>query len=199
MPDKISFDFSLTEQTSAAAEPEGLLAVRLFEWARSAPHGLIHVARSESRATRLARALRGLAPRLEVLALLVWDRLPYDRVGPSRQIMGNRVATLRRLSEPTPAPRLLIITIDATMQRVPPRRVLSDVSLVLRTGDTVRLDELETYLRRVGYAVDERVEEAGEAAIRGEVIDIFPAGADAPARLHHENNRIVGMRLLRPG
>jgi transcription-repair coupling factor (superfamily II helicase) len=199
MPDTISFDFSRATQLSVRAGPEGLVAVRLLEWARLAGRrGLIHIARSETRAARLVRALRGLAPGLEVLELPPWDCLPYDRAGPSREVMGRRIVVLRRLAEAAEAPRLLITTIDAVMQRIPPRRVWSDVSLVLGVGDAFRLDQLETYLRRIGYAVDEQVDEAGEAAIRGEVIDIFPAGADAPVRLDHEDGRIVGLRRFDP-
>src|SRR5436309_4682571 len=199
MPDTIFLDFLHPAQVSIDASPEGLVAVRLLEWARAAgSRGLIHVARSESRAQRLVRALGGLAPQLEVLMLLPWDCLPYDRAGPSREIMGGRIAALARLSEPIDAPHLLMTTIDAAMQRVPPRRVWCNASLILSIGDVLRLDQLETYLRRVGYALDDRVDGAGEAAIRGEVIDIFPAGADMPVRLDHDEGRIVGMRQFNP-
>src|SRR3954467_11993997 len=89
MPDTTSFDFLHPAQVSIDAGPEGLVAVRLLEWARAAgPRGLIHVARSETRAQRLVRALRGFAPQLEVLILPPWDCLPYDRAGPSRETMG---------------------------------------------------------------------------------------------------------------
>ncbi len=199
MPDTISFDFLHPGQVSIDAGPEGLVAVRLLKWARAAgPRGLIHVARSETRAQRLVRALGGLAPQLEVLMLPPWDCLPYDRAGPSRETMGRRIAALRRLTEAIDTPHLLMTTIDAAMQRLPPRRIWSDASLILRIGDVLRLDQLETYLRRVGYGLEERVDGAGEATMRGEVIDIFPTGTDLPVRLDHEDGRIVGMRRFNP-
>ncbi len=199
MPDTISFDFLHPARVSIDAGPEGLVAVRLVEWSRAAvARGLIHVARSETRAHRLFRAVRGLAPQLEVLMLPPWDCLPYDRAGPSHETMARRITAMRRLTEGIEAPHLLITTIDSAIQRIPPRRVWSDASLILSIGDMLRLDQLETYLRRVGYALDERVDEAGQAAIRGEVIDIFPAGAEMPVRLDHENGRIIGMRRFNP-
>jgi transcription-repair coupling factor (superfamily II helicase) len=199
MPDAVSLDFVPGARVSVDVGAEGLVAVRLIEWARAAgPRGLIHIARSETRAERLVRALGGLAPGLEVLVLPPWDCLPYDRAGPSRGVMGRRIATLRRLVEETEAPRLLVTTIDAAMQRVPPRAVWQDANLVLNTGEGLRLDHLEPYLLRVGYTLDERVDEAGEAAIRGEVVDIFPAGAEAPFRIDQENGRIVGIRRYDP-
>ena len=42
--------------------------------------------------------------------------------------------------------------------------------------------------------VDERVDEAGEAAIRGAVVDLFPADAGTPYRLELEGDRIGGIR-----
>src|SRR5919112_6759727 len=78
----------------------GLHAVRLIEWAREAgPAGLIHVAEEERRAERLAQALKGLAPDLEVLLLPPWDCLPYDSPSPSREAMGRRASVLRRMGE----------------------------------------------------------------------------------------------------
>jgi hypothetical protein len=82
MPDTIFFDFLHPARVPIHAGPEGLLAVRLMEWARVAGlRGLIHVARSETRAQRLVRALRGLAPQLELLMLPPWDCLPYGQNG----------------------------------------------------------------------------------------------------------------------
>src|SRR5690242_15694635 len=124
MPDTLSPDFGHAGRIAIDAGPEGLVAVRLLEWARMAgPSGLIHVARSDTRAERLVRALHGLAPSLELLQLPSWDCLPYDRVGPSRAVMGRRIAALRRLAEPPQRPRLVVTTVDAIVQRLPPRHI----------------------------------------------------------------------------
>src|SRR6185312_15199068 len=72
-------------------EPEGLLAARLTEIAASTSVDLIMIARSETRAARLHRAIATLAPRLTVLLLPAWDCLPYDRASPSRATMGARM------------------------------------------------------------------------------------------------------------
>src|SRR3954452_3433 len=79
----------------------GLLAIRLLDWAAEAGGGgLIYVAATNRRAERLASILRGLAPELEVLLFPPWDCLPYDRSSPSREAMGRRMATLRRVCHP---------------------------------------------------------------------------------------------------
>src|SRR5438477_12956303 len=101
-----------------------------------------------------------------------WDCLPYDRAGPSPEIMGRRIATLRRLTEQPRSQRLLITTIDAVMQRLPPRSTWSNSGVSFQVGQELLPDQLEVTLLRLGYRLDERVDEPGEAAIRSEVADM---------------------------
>ena len=141
VPDTLSFDLLHPARVTVEVGPEGLLAVRLLEWVQmTGSAGLVHVARSETRAERLVRALQGFAPTLEVLMLPPWDCVPYDRAGPSPEIMGRRIATLRRLIEQPGSQRLLITTIDAAMQRLPPRNVWCTSSVCFRVSQQLQLD-----------------------------------------------------------
>jgi transcription-repair coupling factor (superfamily II helicase) len=199
MPDTVSIDQIPPGGITTDPAPEGLVAVRLIEWAEAAgKRGLVHIARSGTRAERLARAIRGLAPALAVLMLPPWDCLPYDRAGPSREVMGRRIAALSRLSEPTEAPWLLLTTVDAAMQRLPPPRIWRETSFALGRGDALQLNRLEAFLRRTGYSLQEQVDETGEAAIRGEVVDVFPASSETPFRLDYDNGRVIGIRRYDP-
>src|SRR3954447_20813993 len=179
---------------SLPVEAMGLLAVRLLSLAREAGlRGLIHIAGSDRRAERLGRLLAGLAPSLDVIVMPGWDCLPYDRASPSREVMGRRVVAVRRLTEANDAPRLLVTTPDALLQRVPPRETWSRAGFMLQAGEPFDLSALEAYLQHTGYVLDERVDEPGEAAIRGGVIDIFPAGAGCPFRLGHAAGRTLAI------
>ena len=110
-----------------AAEPLGLLAVRLVAAAREAgARGLLHVAGSERRAEALGRLAARLDPDLLVVPFPPWDCLPYERVSPSAEAMGRRMAALRRLAGRGDAPCLVISTPDALLQRVPPREALAE-------------------------------------------------------------------------
>lgn len=173
----------------------GALALRLADLARDAgARGLIHIACSASRAELLVAALRGLVPDLAVLSMPPWDCLPYDRVSPSRAVMGRRMHALRWLTCERSEPRLVITTADAALQRVPPPSALAGASCRLACGAALDVDALRVQLHRFGYVLDDRVDEPGEAAIRGEVIDIFPAEADYPVRIDHRDGRITGLR-----
>ena len=170
------------------------VAMRLLELYPSlGPGGLVHVASSESRADQLARALRSLAPDANVILFPPWDCLPYDRASPSREVMGRRIEALAGFAESN-APSLVITTPSALLQRVPPRGLWRRTRLLLRIGDALDLEQVETALSRIGYVLDERVDEVGEAAIRGQVIDVFPAGAEYPVRIEHADGRITAIR-----
>ena len=81
---------------------------------------------------RLAEALAFFAPEVEVLRFPAWDCLPYDRVSPNPAIVSERIATLARLLEPPTRPRIVLTTVNALVQRVPPRAVFRGASLALR-------------------------------------------------------------------
>jgi transcription-repair coupling factor (superfamily II helicase) len=177
----------------------GLHAVRLIEQVSTADQGrIIYVSEGENRAEQLARALQGLAPDLEIYLLPPWDCLPYDSASPSREAMGRRMSVLRRLSEPAKGRQVLIASASAIVQRVPPQHIWKEASYRLKKGEVFTQAELEDYLRRAGYILDERVDEPGEAAFRGQVVDLFPASSPLPYRIEHDGQAIVAIRSYDP-
>ena len=180
-----------------AEPPESLLALLLAAWAGAGSRSVLHVARSETRADRLARAARSFAPELEVRLMPPWDCSPYDRASPSCSVMGRRVAVLERLVEPPSGQgRLVVATVETLLQRLPPRSIWAGARLEL--GADRPMDDLKVWLISNGYVLDERVDEPGEAAFRGEVIDIFPSAGEEPVRIELADGRIGRMRRYDP-
>jgi transcription-repair coupling factor (superfamily II helicase) len=177
----------------------GLHAVRLLEQVTEVGSAdVIYVAGGERWAELLAQALRGLAPNLDVHLLPPWDCLPYDSASPSRETMGRRMSVLRRMNEPSTTPRLLVTSAAAILQRVPPRNIVERAVFSLQTGGEFSPDVLKDYLNQVGYILDERVDEPGEAAIRGQVIDLFPTDSALPYRAEHDGRTITSIRSYDP-
>jgi len=163
------------------------------------PDGLVYAASSDRRADEVARALRQFAPDIEVIVLPAWDCLPYDRASPSREIMGRRMAVLATLAQPAAGPRVLVASVEALVQRVAPVKVLHTAFLHLRKGDVIDRGALEGFAARTGYIRDDRIDEPGEIAILGTVVDIFPAAADVPLRIGlDEADRIVDIKRYDP-
>ena len=164
--------------------------------ARGTAAALLHVCRDDGRMARMAAALAFFHPGLEVIALPAWDCLPYDRASPNAEIMSRRIDALTRLADGAakPAPRVVLTTVNAIIQRVPPRQVFRDRVLTLGRGGRLALDRLGGFLGRNGYTRTDTVREAGEFAVRGGIVDLFPSGAAAPVRLDFFGDVLENLR-----
>ncbi|MBB3595878.1 transcription-repair coupling factor (superfamily II helicase) [Rhizobium sp. BK529] len=162
--------------------PAAFVADRLLVAMGQFGHGLVYVALSEGGARAIVDAVRCLDPRLAAILLPPWDCLPFDRVPPSRQSMGRRMEALWQWAH-SEGSRLLVTSLDAMLQRVPPAAVIAANRCRLRVGEPLERSAFEHYLQTTGYIEDSVVDDHGEYSIRGDVIDIFPAGGEAPIRV----------------
>jgi transcription-repair coupling factor (superfamily II helicase) len=170
-----------------AGLPEGADALALAELARTTGgQDILHVARDGQRLERLQDGLRFFAPEREVLVFPAWDCLPYDRLSPHPDIVAERLETLVRLAQPkkpgAPA-RVILASVGAALQKVPPRSLYAEAAVVLKKGQTVDANWLTKFLGENGYGRSETVMEPGEFAVRGGLVDIFPPGTAEPLRL----------------
>jgi transcription-repair coupling factor (superfamily II helicase) len=174
--------------------PEGYDAAAVGMLAGAAPRWL-HVCRDDNRMARFAAALAFFHPRLESLAFPAWDCLPYDRVSPNGEIVSRRIDALTRLATGRgTAPPVVLTTVNALIQRVPPRSLFAGRELVLRAGGRIELDRLQSFFGNNGYVRTDTVREAGEFAVRGGIVDLYPAGAGQPLRLDFFGDTIESIR-----
>ena len=184
-----------------AGAPEGFDAEVLADLARARPHApVLHIARDDSRLAALSALLRFFAPDIEVLRLPAWDCLPYDRVSPHADIAALRGRTLSRLAgaATAKAPRIVLTTVNAAAQRVPIPEAMAASTLSLKKRATVDIEVLQRFLVDNGYSRTGTVMEPGEFAVRGGIIDIFPAGSREPVRLDLFGDEIDAIRRFDP-
>ena len=174
--------------------PEGWDAFLLARRRREHAGNVLHVCRDDTRMARLVDALAFAMPELEVLRFPAWDCLPYDRVSPNATLISERIATLARLLDAPKGPRLVLTTVNALVQRVPPRKVFAGASMTLAVNGTVKPEKLAAFLEANGYGRAGTVMEPGEYAMRGGIIDIFPAGESEPVRLDLFGDTIESIR-----
>ena len=156
---------------------------------------ILHVARDDARLARLAEGLAFFAPDLPVLRLPAWDCLPYDRVSPVSEIVAERIDTMCRLAKGEAGGAAVVLTtISAALQRLPPRALWRGAALEAAPGDEIDLDRLTAFLARNGYQRAGTVREPGEFAVRGGIVDIFPPGRERPLRLDLFGDTLEGIR-----
>ncbi len=188
--------------------PEGFDALVLGDLARSrfraggqgATTHILHVGRDDHRLAALESALGFFARDVEVLTLPAWDCLPYDRISPNPVIASARLEGLRALEAgATRQPRITLTTVNAVLQRVPARESLRKAQWRLRPGQILDNNRLMTFLAGNGFERTDLVREAGEYAVRGGIIDIFPAGASHPVRLDLFGETLESIRTFDAG
>ncbi len=170
---------------------------------------VVHVAADAAAAAASHRDLRhlsrGLPVRGSVLAkpgpapcrwLAAPEESPWARVHPDRRADLDRVATLFALARGEFA--TLVTDVSALLRRVPPVAALRDAGLRLAPGVELALDALPARLEAIGYLRTPLVEDAGSFAVRGGLLDLWPAGATEPLRAELEGDVIESVRHFDP-
>jgi transcription-repair coupling factor (superfamily II helicase) len=125
------------------------------------------------------------------------EYLPPSEVLPPDQSISERLLTLRMLLQPCNETRPTVICpVTSFLQLLPdPRRVAREL-LTLEIGHTWPLERLSAALVERGYDRQTMVENRGEFAIRGGIVDIFPICAEAPYRLEFIGDEIESLRVF---
>ena len=147
-----------------------------------------------TQAARLEREFAFFAPGLAVHALPDWETLPYDRFSPYQDIVSERIATLSRL--PTLEQGVVVMSVATALHRLAPRSWLEGRAFSLKAGDALDRDAFRRQLDSAGYRACTQVEEHGDFAVRGSLIDVFPMGAKAPFRIDLFDDEIETLRVF---
>ena len=124
------------------------------------------------------------------------ETLPYDPFSPHPDIVSERLRTLAAL--PGLERGLVVTTVAALLDRLPPRAFIEAHAFVLAAGERIDLPALRQRLADAGYAQVTQVLSPGEFAVRGSVVDLFPAGAPQPFRLDLFDDVVETVRLFDP-
>jgi len=191
------------EPLTLAGVPTGFLPWLAADLARAA-HGTgkggraVVITADEAAMRALAETVPLFAPEVEVLTLPAWDSLPYDRASPALRVMAERLATLSALQVPRKKPQLLVATANAATQRLLTPFRIRQLTRRIAVGERLDRDVLIGQLSALGYQRTDAVAEAGEYAVRGSLIDLFPAGESQALRLDFFGDEIESLRRFDP-
>jgi len=192
---------SVKGRVRISGTPVGVDARVVAELAK-AGRDVLFIARDDVAGACLDETLGFFAADVERIDFPAWDCLPYDRVSPNSTLVSQRIDALTRLltrgETAAAGGRVVVATVSAFLQRVPPRDAFRDASLHVRPGDSVDAKTLDTYLVEHGYHHAQTVMEPGEFAKRGGLVDIFPTGAHQPVRLDFFGDEVESLRRFDP-
>jgi len=126
-------------------------------------------------------------------------RLPAMELAPGESgvaldLLAERLLLIRRLIDGMP-PSIIVAPMPALMQGVPDAARLPSMLRVIRIGDRVDQGELARWMSEAGYNRVETIDSAGEFAIRGGIVDVFPPGG-APSRIDLFGDEVEALREI---
>ena len=181
-----------------AGVPDGFLPSLMADLTRAADTRAVLIAADDAAMRAVADAAAWFAPEIEILQFPAWDCLPYDRASPSLRVTSERMAALAALQTKSGKPQLLITTVNAVTQRTLTPFRLRALTAKLAPGERVDREALAALLSANGYIRSETVADAGDFAVRGSLVDLYPAGMAHALRIDLFGDEIESVRSFDP-
>lgn len=131
---------------------------------------------------------------IEVRTFFPWEVLPFDGLSPTSIASSERLNTLSTLS--SGKKQIVIASADALTQKILPKNKIHQMRLAIEVGQTYNREEFLRKLDNFGYLRSRLVEEVGQMAVRGAVIDVFPPGTAHPFRLEFFDDQLESIRTF---
>lgn len=173
----------------------GSLPLMLTECLPEQPVKII-LTQDVEQALRLQTAWQFFRPQDNAVFLPDWETLPYERFSPHQDLVSERLSALWQLKNGQAD--VLVVPVATAMQKLAPVSFLMGRTFWLKTGQTLDIDALRENLVEAGYSHVSNVIAAGEFAVRGGILDIFPMGAELPYRLDMFGDEIDSIKTFDP-
>ena len=121
---------------------------------------------------------------------------PYRGLAPHVGVTSTRARALHALAGATA--RVVVASAAALLPRVSAPKRLLDASIDLRPGQEISPADLGELLVDAGFSREDPADEHGEFAVRGGIVDVYPAGEAQPVRLEYIGDTIESLRMYDP-
>lgn len=153
---------------------------------------IVVVTHSSKRAAELGHELSALIE--DVIEFPAWETLPHEKLSPNSDTVAKRISALYNLKNA----RVIIVPIRALVQPIN-SDVTKNPPLEIKINTQIGFDLFIRELIRRAYVRVDLVERRGEFAVRGGIIDIFPADSDYPIRLDFFGDDLEELRAFEIG
>ncbi len=126
-----------------------------------------------------------------------WEAFPLGKTPVDTDILGRRLAVLRKLTVPNPTGAAIItVPIQAMLQPVLSPQALSDNCLVIRRGDQPGPEKIAQWLTDHGFESASAVETPGQFSRRGGILDVFGLGERTALRIEFYGDEVESIRTI---
>jgi len=176
--------------------------------AQALPHGVVlYVVPGDGDLEQAADDVRFFVSAVEGLSDVAAERAvlpfpshevdPYRGLAPHFGVASARARALYAMA--SGEARVVVASAPALLPRVSAPARLLNTSIDLRPGQDISPSDLAELLADAGFTREDPADEHGEFALRGGILDIFPAGEAQPVRLEFIGDTIESLRTYDPG
>ncbi len=120
------------------------------------------------------------------------EALPYEAIETHVDVSGMRVEAVEALLSGRST--VLVTTVRALQERTPVPSTLIELRVELATGKQFEFRTLVERLENLGFERVPLVEEVGQFAVRGGIVDVFSFGAPDPVRVEFWGDEVESLR-----
>jgi transcription-repair coupling factor (superfamily II helicase) len=175
--------------------------------AHSMPHGVVlyiipgdgDLEQAVGDASFFLAALEGLSAAAADRAVLPFPSHevdPYRGLAPHVGVTSTRARALHALARGSA--RVVVASAAALLPRVSAADRLLEASIELRPGQEISPEDLSDLLIDAGFSREDPADEHGEFAVRGGILDVYPAGHAQPVRVEYIGDTIESLRRYDP-
>lgn len=141
---------------------------------------LLIVSTSSRRSTELNDEISSLIGAEKVINFSAWETLPHERLSPKADTVTARFKALNQIQNNNI--QVITCSIRALLQPIIAND-LPSAQIKIEAGDQILMLNLIQQLSQFGFTRADLVERRGDFAVRGGILDLFPADQEHPIRI----------------
>ncbi|CAN5590544.1 transcription-repair coupling factor [soil metagenome] len=147
------------------------------------------------RADLLCTAINEFLPATRQARLWIGpEALPYEQLPFDLASSADRVSLLGTLIDPAQRSPIVVTSAHGLMHLVTPPDELVKYTIKLRSGSRLSIETLLSFAVKIGFQPVPLVQEPGQVAKRGGIIDLWPASAEHPIRIDFFGDEVDSIR-----
>ena len=161
------------------------------------PRFLLAIAATSREAEAFGRSLGCYLPGAHIVDFPAWETLPHERLSPSAETVGKRIAALRDVARwDRETPFVLVASVRAALQPLADNLATIEPVELTRGGRGHDLAQLSRRLVDLAYTRVDMVTRRGEFAVRGGIVDVFAPTDEHPLRLEFFGDELEQLRAF---
>lgn len=141
---------------------------------------LLIITTSTRHAEELSQEISSWIGKDLVVNFPAWETLPHERLSPKADTVTARFKALNKISDQKI--KVIVCSVRALLQPIIANNLNTSI-IKIQQGLNLQMQELMNQLIRFGFSRSDLVERRGDFAVRGGILDIFPADQDHPIRI----------------